>query len=85
MGVDDAELMAFTRAVALGDDGAVSQMLGSSPELAAAPLRRGATRQSAETFYIDEIQHYVYAGDAPLHVAAAGPRLALSDPRTSSQ
>jgi ankyrin repeat protein len=34
----------------------------------------GASRESAETCFFKEIMHYVYAGDTPLHVAAAAYR-----------
>jgi hypothetical protein len=34
----------------------------------------GATRQTAKSYYMDEIGHYLYAGDTALHVAAAAYR-----------
>jgi ankyrin repeat protein len=34
----------------------------------------GATRSSATSYYFKEIEHYVYAGDTALHVAAAAYR-----------
>ena len=34
-------------------------------------VRTAASRQDAQTYFLDAIQHYVYAGDTGLHVAAA--------------
>jgi hypothetical protein len=67
---DDA-LLALIRAIAQGDRARVSQLLDLQPELATARLeRRGATRQESTDFFLDEVSHYVYAGDTALHVAA---------------
>lgn len=46
-------------------------MVETSPALASARVDIGATRQEATTYYLEEIKHYVYAGDTPLHIAAA--------------
>jgi len=46
-------------------------MLDSSPELAVTAIRTAASRQAAQQYFLDAIQHYVYAGDTGLHVAAA--------------
>ncbi len=74
MAVTDSDLMSLVRAVAAGDARSVSQLLEASPTLARAQLDRGATRQDPQSYYLDEIEHYVYAGDSALHVAAAGYR-----------
>jgi ankyrin repeat protein len=50
-------------------------LLSASPELARAHAEAGATRQEAKPHYFDEIEHYLYAGDTALHMAAAGYRL----------
>jgi ankyrin repeat protein len=42
--------------------------------LARQSLTVGATRKEAVDFYFQEIEHYIYAGDTPLHAAAAGYR-----------
>lgn len=34
-------------------------------------MGEGATRQTARAHYLDEIEHYLYAGDTALHIAAA--------------
>jgi ankyrin repeat protein len=40
-------------------------------------LEQGATRLEAIDYYLDQINHYVYAGDTALHVAAASYQPAL--------
>jgi hypothetical protein len=50
---------------------ATADMITASPELARQRVTVGATRDDAVTWYLAEIEHYVYAGDTPLHVAAA--------------
>jgi ankyrin repeat protein len=45
-----------------------------SPFLARECLAVGATRKAATDFYFEEIEHYLIAGDTPLHAAAAGYR-----------
>ena len=69
---DDATLLAFFRAIAARDLHDVSRMLDSSGDWIPVPaIRVGASRQDAETYFLGAIQHYVYAGDTGLHVAAA--------------
>ena len=71
---DEAALLAFFRVIVSSDDSEVGRMLESSPALAAATVREGATRQDPNTYWFEEIRHYVYAGDTGLHVAAAAYR-----------
>jgi hypothetical protein len=49
----------------------VRQLLGASPALVRARIKDGATRLTAQLHFVQEIGHYLYAGDTPLHVAAA--------------
>jgi Ankyrin repeats (many copies)/Ankyrin repeat len=70
----DSALMALVRAIVTGDAAAASRLLAASPALAGACFEKGATRQAAKAYYLDEIGHYVYAGDTALHVAAAAYR-----------
>ncbi len=70
----DAELMVLLQAIVADDTGAVSELLAASPDIAKTPVREGATRQAASEHYLVEIEHYVYAGDTALHVAAAAYR-----------
>src|SRR4051794_19054675 len=66
-------LMALIRAIGV-DDAAAQRLLAASPPLARAGVAQGATRQAAKDYYLDPIGHYVYAGDAALHIAAAAYR-----------
>jgi hypothetical protein len=75
---DATVLMVLIHAVVAGDAAAVSAMLTESPELATAHVERGATREGAADYYLDEIAHYVYVGDTALHIAAAGYRTAIA-------
>jgi ankyrin repeat protein len=68
---DDADLMVFARAIAQSDRARVSSVITAAPELAVARFEVGATRHDAETYFFDEIDHHVYAGDTALHIAAA--------------
>jgi hypothetical protein len=68
---DDAPLMTFARAIAQGDQARVSGLFAAAPELALIRLAVGATRHGAEEYFLDEIDHHVYAGDTALHIAAA--------------
>ena len=71
---EDSELWKLLRAIASGDTPRMSRLLRASPRLASDATAVGATRQSATSYFFEEIQHYVYAGDTPLHVAAAAYR-----------
>lgn len=68
---DDAVLMTFARAIAQRDEARVSRLLAAAPELALSRLAVGATRHGVEEYFLDELDHHVYAGDTALHVAAA--------------
>ena len=71
---EDSELWQLLRAIATGDKPGASRLLLASPRLASGASAGGATRESATSYYFEEIQHYLYAGDTPLHVAAAAYR-----------
>ena len=75
---DDAALLRFFRAIAARDADVVSGMLDSSPGVATGAIRIGASRQDARTYFLDDIGHYVYAGDTGLHIAAAAYECALA-------
>jgi ankyrin repeat protein len=68
---DDAALLDFFRSIAAGDASELARRLDVSPALAAAAIRAGASREVAETYFLTDIRHYVYAGDTALHIAAA--------------
>jgi hypothetical protein len=61
----------FVRLIAAGDAAEASRRLKANPALATMRAETGATRQRAAKFFLEDIAHYVYAGDTALHVAAA--------------
>src|SRR5215475_4180992 len=71
--MSDAALMRLVRSI-VGDDPAALNLLASNSGLARAHFEEGATRQSAKAYHLDEIGHYIYAGDTALHLAAAAYR-----------
>lgn len=73
----DSGLMTLVRAIIVGDDASAVRLLAASPALARACVKDGATREAAKAHYLDEIEHYVYAGDTALHIAAAAYRQAI--------
>src|SRR6516225_9166068 len=72
--MSDAALMTLVRTIVTADNTVALHLLAANPALAKARFEIGATRQTAETFYLDEIGHYIYAGDTALHLAAAAYR-----------
>jgi hypothetical protein len=73
----DSSLMRLVRAIIIGDDTAALRCLAASPDLVSARIKDGATRQAAKAHFLDEIEHYIYAGDTALHLAAAAYRRAI--------
>ncbi len=73
----DAALMTLVRAIVVGDAAAASRLLATSGWLASARAGEGATREAATDYYLAEIEHYLYAGDTALHIAAAAYRLPI--------
>ena len=69
----------FIRLVVRGDIEQVSRRLRRDPALASMAATEGATRQQAVEFFFPEIAHYLYGGDTPLHMAAAGFRRAIAE------
>jgi hypothetical protein len=59
----DATLTGLARAIVQGDQPRVLRLLAGAPELALAHV--------TEEYFLEEIRHMVYAGDTPLHLAAA--------------
>jgi hypothetical protein len=64
-------LYALLQAIAKRDRPAALRLLAASPALAQSALRVGASREDEQTYYFEQIAHYAYAGDTPLHIAAA--------------
>ncbi len=67
----ERELQSLLRAIASRDQKRVLRLLAESPQLARLKIRGGATREDADSYFLKEISHYVYAGDTALHIAAA--------------
>jgi ankyrin repeat protein len=58
-------------AIAAQNSAAAVELLAARPELARSSLQVGATRRAARQYFFDSIDHYAYAGDTALHLAAA--------------
>jgi len=67
----EVALQGLFRAIASGNRKETSRLLAEAPLLATQALRLGATKDDASTYFFEEISHYAYAGDTPLHIAAA--------------
>jgi ankyrin repeat protein len=65
-------LQTLLRAIASRDRHTTSRLLAHSPSLARMAMSVGTTHQDESTYYFEQIRHYAYAGDTPLHIAAAG-------------
>jgi ankyrin repeat protein len=61
-----------------GDENEVARVLRIQPDLARMASQRGATRQEPTEYFYPEITHYLYAGDTPLHMAAAALSKAIA-------
>jgi hypothetical protein len=71
MADSEQALRKFVNAIADGEEAAALEMLASSPQLARASFRAGATRLAVSEYFLDRIKRYVVAGDTALHIAAA--------------
>jgi hypothetical protein len=67
----DRALREFVETIVAGDGEGVSRLLAASPELATARFGTGATRRGEDSFFLDSIKRWIYAGDMALHMAAA--------------
>ena len=67
----DLEIRAFFDVIVTRDRFALLRCINDNPALTRAALKVGASRQAEEGMFLRAIQHYVYAGDTALHVAAA--------------
>jgi len=70
---NDEALLVLLRSIARGE-ATTAELIAASPGLVQQHVVGGATRDAAAAWYLTEIEHYVYAGDTPLHVAAAAYR-----------
>ena len=78
-GSDDGALLALFRAIASRDHLEIARQLDLSLRLARDPIRIGASRQDADTYFLAAIGHYVYGGDTALHIAAAAYQRELAE------
>jgi hypothetical protein len=89
----DAPFWSLVTAISTGDDAGARRALSDAPHLATWAAAIGASRSTSRPFFLDAIKHYVYAGDTPLHIAAAAYRVDLSrtliqlgaDPRATNR
>jgi hypothetical protein len=72
--VTDEPLSRLLASIVNGNDAATLRVLAASPLLATARVDKGATRQSREASFFEQIKHYAYEGDTALHLAAAAYR-----------
>jgi len=68
---DDAALLDLVRAIVASNGQLVLTLLRATPALAKQSFATGASRASPAPYYLAEIEHYIYAGDTALHLAAA--------------
>jgi hypothetical protein len=68
---------ALVLAIVDDDGAAIVRLLDDAPDLVAAAIPRGATRQTSEEWSFPAIGHHLYQGDTALHVAAAADRVEL--------
>ena len=64
-------LQRLLRAIVSRNRREASRLLIESPVLVQLAVEVGATREAPQAHFFEEIVHYAYAGDTPLHIAAA--------------
>jgi ankyrin repeat protein len=69
----------FFHLVVSGRIDEIAGRLAADPALASRPAATGAGRQQAKEFFFRAISHYLYAGDTPLHMAAAAFRRPVAE------
>jgi hypothetical protein len=65
-------------AIVAGDLALSTQLIRDLPGMAVAQFQEGASRQSAQDFFLPQAQSYIYVGDTALHLAAAMYRTAIA-------
>jgi ankyrin repeat protein len=70
----DSLFLDFARLIVGGSLDDLARCLALHPGLATTPAAVGATRKDPSTFFLTGINHHIYRGDTPLHVAAAAFR-----------
>src|SRR4051812_9067217 len=69
---NNEDFMALVRSIVSGDAAQVRRIVMASPHLVHQAAIEGASRQASVPYFFSQIQHYLYAGDTALHMAAAG-------------
>ncbi len=72
--LEPSGVIALIRAIASADDDEVLRALQRTPALAREAAEAGASRRESAPYFLDEVGHYIYAGDTALHGAAAAYR-----------
>jgi len=72
--LNDHKFMMLIKAIVKDDLEATSRFISASPGLVKENAVVGASHQAEDEYYFKEIEHYLYAGDTALHMAAAGFR-----------
>ena len=67
----DAELLALFAQITSHRPLELARLLDARGDLASRRILVGATRNSADGYFLAAIRHHVYAGDTALHIAAA--------------
>jgi hypothetical protein len=70
-GTKNDSFRTLVQAIVGSDVTTATRMIAASPNLAREHSGDGATRQTANAHFFDEILHYIYEGDTALHIAAA--------------
>ena len=78
-GTVDRAFLDFIELVVSGSSKEVSLRLTATPNLATSASEVGATRQGSTNFFFEDIRHYLYRGDTPLHMAAAAFRRPVAE------
>jgi len=66
-----SQFFAFIGAIVRSDAGAVAQELARNASLATMTYGGETGRRTAPSIFYDQVGHYMYGGDTPLHLAAA--------------
>ena len=74
---DQAALLALIQAIVRNDRDDVLRRIAERPALAPIQVAVRASRAEASLYFLDEIHHYIYAGDTALHIAAARHAVAI--------
>ena len=77
-------LQTLLRLIAARDRSMTARLLAGSPSLARQAIDVGATRAEESPYYFEAIARFVYAGDTPLHVAAAAYETGIAEELVSS-